>query len=100
MTNHPPLTTDHFLMHGSPPLDVAVTILLFAGACLGHLTVAVTSHNWWYGLALPKRVGHLFHLLHGLLFLAFTVLLLLTCGPDLLGLFGPASASTDRQDVA
>jgi predicted MPP superfamily phosphohydrolase len=86
-------------MHGSPHLDVAVTLLLFAGACLGHLTVAVTSHNWWYGLALPKRVGHLFHLLHGLLFLAFPVLLLLTCGPDVRGLFGPASAEHGGSQV-
>jgi predicted MPP superfamily phosphohydrolase len=79
-------------MHGSLTLDVAVILLLFAGACLGHLTVAVTSHNWFYGLPLSKRVSDLFHLLHALLFPAFPVLLLLTCGLDVRGLFGPASA--------
>jgi predicted MPP superfamily phosphohydrolase len=77
---------------GSPALDVAVLLLLFAGACLGHLTVAVASHNWCYGLALPKRVGDLFHLLHALLFLAWPVLLYRTCGGDVRRLFGPASA--------
>ena len=31
-------------------------LLLFAAACLGHLVLMVASHNWFYGLPLPRRV--------------------------------------------
>ena len=33
-------------------------LLLFAGACLGHLVLMIVSHNWWYGLSLPATPGH------------------------------------------
>ena len=54
-------------MFGSPDLHPAVLALLFAGACLGHLGLAVFSHNWWYGGHLGKRLGDAMHLAHGLL---------------------------------
>ncbi|HZT81386.1 MAG TPA: metallophosphoesterase [Gemmataceae bacterium] len=52
------------------PFHVTLCLLLFAGACLGHLATLVFSHNRWYGLALPKHVTHPIQYLHGLLTLA------------------------------
>jgi predicted MPP superfamily phosphohydrolase len=37
----------------------ALTFLLFAGACLGHLTLMVALHNWFYGTILSRTVSHL-----------------------------------------
>ncbi len=51
-------------------------ILLFAGACLGHLVLMILSHNWWYGLALPRKAGTIIHLIHALLIVAFPVALI------------------------
>jgi predicted MPP superfamily phosphohydrolase len=62
-------------------------LLLFAIASLGHLVLMITSHNWWYGLALPHRVGPLVHLAHALVILAFPIWLLLLYGVNLDGLF-------------
>jgi uncharacterized protein len=51
-------------------------LLLFIAACLGHLVLMVTSHNWFYGLpSLPHWMTDAIHLLHGLLVLAFPPLL-------------------------
>ncbi len=58
-------------------------VLLFAGACLGHLVLMIVSHNWWYGLALPRYSGTIIHLGHGLLIAAFPLLLGWAFGWDL-----------------
>jgi len=58
-------------------------VLLFAGACLGHLVLMIVSHNWWYGLALPRHSGNIIHVSHGLLILAFPLALGWTFGWDL-----------------
>ena len=50
-------------------------LLLFVAACLGHIVLMVSSHNWFYGLPLPHWVTDGIHLLHGLLVLAFPPLL-------------------------
>jgi predicted MPP superfamily phosphohydrolase len=57
--------------------------LLFAAMCLGHLVLLVGSHNWWYGLHLPRHSGDFVHLVHLLLFLALPVVVLALWGPDL-----------------
>ena len=62
-------------------------LLLFAAACLGHLVLMVGSHNWWYGLPMPRWMTDIFHLLHGALVLAFPPLLVWAAGWDLSGLF-------------
>ncbi len=61
-------------------------LLLFAGACLGHLALMIASHNWWYGLALPRRAGTIIHLVHGALILAFPLGLIGAFGWDMDGL--------------
>jgi predicted MPP superfamily phosphohydrolase len=58
-------------------------VLLFAGACLGHLVLMIVSHNWWYGLALPRYSGTIIHLGHGLLIVAFPLALGWAFGWDL-----------------
>lgn len=58
-------------------------IALFAGACLGHLVLMIVSHNWWYGLAMPRGAGSIIHLIHGLLILAFPVMVIGAFGWDL-----------------
>ncbi len=58
-------------------------LLLFAGACLGHLVLMIVSHNWWYGLALPRHSGNIIHVSHGLLIVAFPLALGWTFGWDL-----------------
>lgn len=66
-------------------------LLLFVGACLGHLVLMIVSHNWWYGLALPRHSGTILHLGHGLLIVAFPVALLWAFGWDLAALPWPSS---------
>jgi predicted MPP superfamily phosphohydrolase len=51
----------------------------------------VGSHNWWYGLPLPRRVTDLMHLIHLLLTLAFPAVVWWAVGPDLDGRFAFAS---------
>jgi len=62
-------------------------LFFFAAACLGHLVLMIASHNWFYGLPLPRRVTDVFHLLHGGLVLAFPLVLWYAAGWDLSGLF-------------
>ena len=62
-------------------------LLLFFAACLGHLVLMVGSHNWWYGLPMPRRFTDLFHLLHGALTAAFPPMLWWAAGWGLSGLF-------------
>jgi predicted MPP superfamily phosphohydrolase len=62
-------------------------LLLFVGACLGHLALSIASHNWWYGQRMPKQLGPVNHLGHGLLALAFPLWLLWAWGVWLDGLF-------------
>ncbi|MGH7224930.1 MAG: metallophosphoesterase, partial [Gemmataceae bacterium] len=61
-------------------------LLLFAGAGLGHMVLMIVSHNRWYGLALPRHTGTFIHLGHGLLIVAFPVLMIRAFGWDLSGL--------------
>jgi predicted MPP superfamily phosphohydrolase len=79
-------------------------LLLFAGACLGHLVLMVTSHNWFYGQRVPHHVGPMIHLAHGLLILVFPVWLWHAYGPYLEGLFvfpsGPAWPPTVQELTA
>ena len=66
-------------------------VLLFAGACLGHLVLMIVSHNWWYGLPLPRQAGNFIHFGHGLLILAFPLALGWNFGWDLHALPWPSS---------
>ncbi len=50
-------------------------LVWFIGAWLGHLVLMIISHNWWYGLALPRHSGTIIHLVHGLLILVFPLIL-------------------------
>jgi predicted MPP superfamily phosphohydrolase len=63
-----------------------MTFVLVAVACLGHLVLMIGSHNWFYGLRLPKGAGDLVHLGHSLLVLALPAALLLGWGWQLDGL--------------
>jgi predicted MPP superfamily phosphohydrolase len=67
-------------------------LFLFLGACLGHLVLMVGSHNWFYGLGMPKKGGTAAHLIHGALMVAFPPVLFFTWGPVLAGLFDLGSA--------
>jgi predicted MPP superfamily phosphohydrolase len=62
-------------------------IALAAVACLGHLVLMIGSHNWLYGLRLPKWAGDLVHLVHAVAVLALPAVLLVGWGPALHGLF-------------
>jgi uncharacterized protein len=66
-------------------------------ACLGHLAILVTSHNWWYGQAFAKRVGDVVHLVHGLLFVAGPAGVWLWKGWDFLSLLEFRSESPLEQ---
>jgi predicted MPP superfamily phosphohydrolase len=81
-------------MLGCPALDLIASLLLFAGACVGHVALLVTSHNWWYGLPLHRRTTDVVQFLHGLLMLAFPVALWLACGIHVLTLFDLYSTGT------
>ena len=67
-------------------MSMGFPVLLVAGASLGHLVFMIISHNWCYGLRLPRHTGKLIHLAHGLLILAFPVALVCGYGWDLAGL--------------
>ncbi len=93
MWSHVPLLDDYLHFPGC-------ALLLFAGACLGHLTVMVTSHNWWYGQPLSKKAGDLVHLLHGFLTVVVPVLLWRFVGWDLTRLFERDTMSAWQSLVA
>ena len=57
-------------------------ILFFVGATLGHFTLTVRSHNWWYGSPLHRYVTDVIQVLHGLIFLAGPIVFW-QVGPDL-----------------
>jgi predicted MPP superfamily phosphohydrolase len=65
----------------------ALVVLLFAGACAGHLALMVASHNWWYGQPLSKKAGDVLHMTHGFLTVVGPVLLWRFVGWDLTRLF-------------
>lgn len=67
-------------------LPDAALAALFLAACLGHLTLMVWSHNWWYGQPFSKKLGDRLHLLHGVLFVAGPVGLWLWTGRDFMNL--------------
>ena len=66
---------------------MALSLLLFAGACLGHVAILVASHNFWYGLKLPRAAVEAMHVLHGLAALAGLFGLWLLTGGDVLNVF-------------
>jgi predicted MPP superfamily phosphohydrolase len=68
----------------SPPLALGVALFVLATA--GHLCLVVISHNWWYGSHLPKPIGDVVQVLHGLLFLAGPLALWWWFGVGLAGL--------------
>lgn len=61
--------------------------LLFLGASVGHTSLVVLSHNWWYGTVLPRRVSDLVQVLHGLLVLAGPIAFWYGYGFDLTSAF-------------
>jgi uncharacterized protein len=84
-------------MPSSENLPTAAVVALFLAACLGHLVLMITSHNWWYGHAFSKRVGDRLHLLHGFFTAGVPAALLLWQGRNFLGLLDFASESFGRQ---
>jgi predicted MPP superfamily phosphohydrolase len=69
-----------------------IALLLFAAAFVGHVALLVTSHNWVYGQPNSKRVGDVFHLIHGALAVVPPALLWWFWGLDLRELFAADSA--------
>jgi uncharacterized protein len=63
---------------------LALSLLLFAGACVGHAVLTVGTHNWFYGLPLPKNSGKFIHLVFGLATVAGPALWLWFFGPNVL----------------
>ncbi len=61
-----------------------LSLLLFAGACVGHAAVLVRWHNWFYGLDLPRHSGKIIHLVFGLATVGAPFGLLSAHGPDVL----------------
>ncbi len=51
-------------------------LVVFLGACLGHLALMIASHNWWYGQPLPRHTGSFVHLGHAALIVALPLYLL------------------------
>lgn len=47
-------------------LPLAVSLLLFVGALVGHGALLTASHNYWYGKPLARRVTDVIQLFHGL----------------------------------
>jgi predicted MPP superfamily phosphohydrolase len=64
-----------------------MTFALTALACLGHLVLAIGSHNWFYGSRFPKWVGDIVYVCHAGLVLALPVTLLAGWGWGLYGLW-------------
>ncbi len=85
----------------SPCHPVTLSSAVLGGAaCLGHLVLMIGSHNWFYGLRLPKQMGDVVHGAHALLVLAFPALLVWAWGPSLDGVFDLASAPVWQLVVA
>jgi len=76
-------------------VDSLVAVLFFVGATLGHFTLTVRSHNWWYGSPLNRHVTDVIQVLHGLVFLAGPVVFWLW-GPDLRPLLAADATPTGR----
>ena len=55
-------------------------VLLGVAAWLGHLVLMIASHNWWFGLALPRHTSTFIQLGHGFLIVAFPLALLWSLG--------------------
>jgi predicted MPP superfamily phosphohydrolase len=79
-------------------------LVVFLGACLGHLALMIASHNWWYGQRLPRGTGTFIHFGHAALVVAFPCYLLYARGWTLAGLFafpsGPAWPPTGQEVLA
>src|SRR5438270_3438806 len=54
---------------------VAVGAILFLAACIGHTALCAYCLNCWYGYPLPRRFLFCVRQLHGLLVVAFPILL-------------------------
>lgn len=82
---------------GLPPvLATLATVLVFAGAAVGHIALTVRVHNWWYGLPLNRHLTDAGQLLFGVLTLAGVAAFWLA-GPDLRPLlFAPNVAPLGR----
>jgi predicted MPP superfamily phosphohydrolase len=80
-------------------LSMGFPVLLVIGVCLGHLVFMIISHNWCYGLPLPRHTGKIIHLTHGALILAFPLALLSAYGWDLAGLPPLSSAPSWPQAI-
>jgi predicted MPP superfamily phosphohydrolase len=72
-------------------LPVVASALLFAAACVGHLSIVLTSHNRWYGSALNKRVVDAIQVSHALLLFGCPLTLWLLIGFNLGSLLEPPS---------
>jgi uncharacterized protein len=80
-------------------LPIVAVVALFLVACVGHLTLMVASHNWWYGQPFSKKVGDRLHLMHGFLTVAGPAALLCWQGRDFLYLLHFSSEDFGHQLV-
>ena len=62
----------------------SLSLVLFAGACVGHAALMVACHNWLYGLNLPHWCGKFIHLVFGLATASGPIVWLCWFGPDVL----------------
>jgi predicted MPP superfamily phosphohydrolase len=66
---------------------------LFLGFCLGHLTLMVRLHNWFYGTLVSHQLNHLLRYLVGLTTLAVPAAVWYVHGWDLTDLLPPRSGT-------
>jgi predicted MPP superfamily phosphohydrolase len=84
---------------GWPSLDSLqglLIALLFVGASVGHVSLVVLSHNWWYAEPLRPRTGDAVQVAHGLLALAGPIVFWYAYGFDLTHAFRPPPADPGR----
>jgi predicted MPP superfamily phosphohydrolase len=67
--------------------------LLLVGALVGHVSLSVRSHNYFYGCPLSRRVGDVVQLAHGLVAVAAPLVFWWTGGPELVRTFSPDTFS-------
>jgi predicted MPP superfamily phosphohydrolase len=75
---------------------MALQLLLFLGAVVGHAALWVFVLNWLYGQPLPHRFLHLLRPLHTLIVLAGPILFWLVYGLDLTKALEPPTESGGR----
>jgi uncharacterized protein len=71
-----------------------LSLVLLLGLSVGHATLMVGWHNWFYGQHLPRGAGKIFHLVFGFLTILGPVAWLVWAGPDVLGFLEQADWTT------